>query len=327
LKVMEKNCRWLDTDSINGYQQRYRTDVLRDMLYKFFFTKMVYTVVNRAEIVATERKMMRIQDALAFNRINLIKKTKSLRELWREFRRSEFLRMRKSALSEVHRLFPNSRRNILRACFSSLVRFHLWNRGHREAFELKYEVIKRHVDLERMFKEQLVTEKEKQTSADKGHMLTMQRHRERPVCCSNCKLFYLEAQNHSMVCRYHSGKYSMECPRTCQNPGLTPLCVSHRRRRWTCCDSSQQRAEGCSRRYHIPADSDPVYDKIMEKINERDATMISTLDTELKALQRDHTDDWVKVRNETMRSQVIPIEDSLAELRVTVNKYHNLKFV
>eukprot|EP01041_Mallomonas_annulata_P000136 gene136-219_t len=325
-RLVEENCLWIDTDSLNGYPQRYRTDILRGYLYKFYFTKLVYCIVNRAEIIATERKMMFLQEQLSQNRTNLIIKTSSLHTLWYDYRRSEYLRMYKSALSNIYKFFPLYRKKVLQDCFAGWVRFHLWNRGHREAFELKYEVIKRHVDLERMFKNQLLPSsspsKDKKI-VEKEKLLTMQRHRERPVACKYCRNFYLEAQNHSLICKYHPGKFVMECPKTCSNPGNTPLCISHKRRRWTCCDATIQTRDGCSRRNHIPQDSDPVYEKIMEKINERDAQMLENLDERLEVATHEN---WSRQAVEVVKNQVFAVEDPLDELRITAKKYHNLKF-
>lgn len=322
LRIMaEKNCLWIDTDSMAGYHQRFRTEILRDCLYKFFFHKMVLSLVNRAELIATERRLMRVQDLLSMNRTSLYSKSIEMRKLWKKIQRDELLRMKRSALSNIKKVFPHTRRKVLAETFGSWVRFHHWNRGHREAFTLKYEVLKRQLDIDRQFKEQLLP---KESEKKKEKLKISQKLRERPVHCRNCKLFYLEAQNHSMICKYHSGSFIMQCPRSCPNPGQTPVCISHKRRRWTCCDSTVQICVGCSRRYHIPDESDPVYDKIMEKINERDMHLFADLDSKLLIARKE---DWPRKALETNKGQVIIMEDVLEKDRSTVSRYKNLKFV
>jgi beta-galactosidase beta subunit len=44
----------------------------------------------------------------------------------------------------------------------------------------------------------------------------------------------------------------------------------HRLRRWKCCDATNPSAVGCCQKYHIPPDSDPVYDAIIFKMNKKD---------------------------------------------------------
>jgi hypothetical protein len=130
--------------------------------------------------------------------------------------------------------------------FGGWIRYFLWNRGHTEAFQLKYEVIKRQMDIDRQFKEQLKSSKQKRPETNlkekignhvKGfsHSQTiMQKHSERPVECANCSKFYLESQNTSIICEYHPKPFILSCPKTCSNPGLTALCAAHRMRRCFC---------------------------------------------------------------------------------------------
>ena len=326
-RLMETHCLWVDADSINGFPQRFRTEELRKYLFEFYFEKIAFSIINRAEIIATERKLMQVQEFLSFNLHHLKQKSSALKDVWREYRREEFLRLKRSSLNLDTRLFPLHRRKLLEECFSSWVRFHLWNRGHREAFDMKYEVIKRQMEIDRQFKAQLTSAKTSDSKTGGVHKIaptTLQKHKERPISCKNCHLFYLESMNHSMVCAYHSGKFAMECPRSCPNPGMTALCISHKRRRWTCCDTAQNKSVGCCRRYHMPSDSDPVYDKIMEKINERDSDLISNLDAKLSNARRE---DWPKQALETKRKQVFAIEDELASKRAIAVRFHDLKFV
>ena len=65
-KVIESCC-WIDTETINGFHQRFSTELLRSRLYLTYFLQIVNSVVNRAEIVATERQIMRLQQELSIN--------------------------------------------------------------------------------------------------------------------------------------------------------------------------------------------------------------------------------------------------------------------
>jgi hypothetical protein len=125
--------------------------------------------------------------------------------------------------------------------FGGWVRFFLWNRGHKEAFELKYELIKRQLDLDRQFKEQLKTKNQRAASKSdsnanandkRKHFQTMmQKHRERTIQCKNCSQLFIESQNTSIACAFHSKTFTLACPKSCPNPGLTQLCSAHRMRR------------------------------------------------------------------------------------------------
>ena len=106
-------------------------------------------------------------------------------------------------------------------------------RGHREAFEIKYEVLKRQMELQRQFKAQLTPANvplppPKINPNNTKNFTVMQRHRERAVQCKLCSTFYLETQNNSFACRLHSKSYLLKCPKTCLTPGGTSLCMSHR---------------------------------------------------------------------------------------------------
>jgi len=321
------DCKWIDTDSVNGFHQRYSTELLRERLYLTYFDQIVESIVNRSEIIATERKLLGLQELLSINKAQLMNRKKGMQELLSEIRRDEYMRMRRSMLNE--KLFGQSRRAVLLERFSSWVRFFMWNRGNKEAFQLRYEVIKRQLDIDRQFKEQLQTQKERdrvklQSGGHHDSRSLMQKHTERTIQCRNCLKYYLESQNTSVVCEFHPKQFVMECPSTCSSPGLTAMCSAHRKLRWTCCDSTNNSAIGCCRRYHQPPPSDPVYDKIMDKIIDRDADAVSKLDTELVEARKN---DWHAQLNHAKRTQIFKIEDVLHKERETAGRYANLKFV
>jgi len=317
------NCLWIDTDTVTGFHQRFKTELLRERLYWVYFRRILASIVTRAEIIASERRLMSIQEQLSVNKMTLLERTQQMKDRWKEIQRDEYLRMRKSLLNT--KFFPGHRREVLYTRFSSWVRYYLWNRGHREAFELRYEIIKRQMDIERQFKAQLKSSKKgPEVAADKkyGHIRTqMHFHREHTVQCSVCMQFYLDSQNHSMACSYHSFTFALDCPRSCQNPGMTPMCQAHRIRRWRCCDSIKPDAVGCSRKYHIPKASDATYDKIMAKVYERDQELIETLDSKLVIARKEN---WGQQEMKDKRGQVQKIEDKIQAGRDKAKRYPSL---
>lgn len=321
------NCKWVDTDSINGFHQRFATELLRERLYMTYFRQIVASIINRGEVIATERKILSLQEALSVNKAHLVDRTKQARSLATTLRRGERLRMRRSVLNQ--KFFPKERRAVLEQRFTGWVRFFYWNRGHKEAFQLKYEVIKRQLDIDRQFRKQLMLEQkhgEDDAAAvrrDEPRTL-MQKHRERTIQCRFCRKFYLESQNTSVLCQYHPKQFVMECPASCPNPGLTVLCASHRLRRWTCCDATKHDAPGCSRRYHCPLASDPVYDKVMQKVNERDAETLKDLDARVDEAR---AQNWPLQRTLAKRTRVFQIEDKITHDRATAERYHDIKFI
>lgn len=320
-RKITEDCKWIDSDSITGFLQRFKTELLRERLYREYFLKIVASIINRAESIATERKLMSVQELLSMNREQIKAKTQGMKKQWHSFQRHEYMRMKRSFLNQ--KFFPKMRREILRERFTGWVRFYLWNRGHREAFEMKYEIIKRQLDIDRQFRNQLIKSKEDSTVREKGTGTLMRKNRERSVQCHLCRLFYLEAQNNALSCVFHPEKYSLGCPKTCPNPGLSALCISHRMRRWKCCDSTRENAPGCSRRHHIPVASDPIYDKIMMKINERDAEYMQDIDKKHALAMKE---DWPGKLVQTRVDQVKAVEDKIHEAREIVERFNHLKF-
>jgi hypothetical protein len=163
-----EECRWSDTDSINGTYQRFRTERLRERLYWVYFNKITDMVVNRAETIATERRIMRVQESLSANRKELIDRTSHMKRVWRELQRNELMRLTRLGLN-LQGFFPKERKKTLKERFSGWLRFFLWNRGHREAYELKYELLKRNLDVQRQFKKQLNPDKPTSQGTDYNH--------------------------------------------------------------------------------------------------------------------------------------------------------------
>lgn len=288
-------------------------------------------IANRAETIATERMLFAIQEKLSISEAALEDRIDGMKKLWRDMQRGELMRMRRSALNL--NLFPKARYHTLYDSFSSWVRFYFWNKGNKDAFLMKYEIIKRRIDLDRQFKDQLQGMPSKKISDNKGNMAksryeigglsTIQKHNERVVQCKKCRLFYLDAQNTAISCEYHSGKFQLECPRTCPNPGLTRECNAHRRRRWTCCDGTKENLPGCSRMYHVAVDRDPTYERVMDRINERDEELVQNVEERAdNAAQM----NWPRKAYEANRVQIVELEEDLEKGRDAAGRYKDIKW-
>ncbi len=232
------------------------------------------------------------------------------------------MRLRRSALNAV--LFPLSRKNTLKQWFGNWFRFFYWNRGHREAYELKYEVLKRQIEIEKQFKDQIPSKSSEPEKHEKNPLTFMQRHKERPVQCRNCIQFYLEMQNNSFSCLFHPGIYTMACPKSCPNPGLTLHCVAHKRRRWTCCDSGKETTPGCARRYHIPVEKDMKYERVMQQLNIRDSDIMENLDQKIEIARKEN---WSLQLKELMKGQLYSVEKKIADNRNLAQQFDTMKFV
>jgi len=215
-RKITESTKTIDTQTINGFHQRFATENLRKRLYEDYFRTIAFSIANKAETISAERKIFFIQEKLSINKRVLTERITSMKTLWKDIQRDDLMRIRKSILNE--KFFPKHRHNVLKQRFGSWVRFFYWNRGFREAYELKYEILKRQMDIQRQFKTQLLgqdrqqmAEEEKQYS--KNFIPTiMAKHRARPVQCKTCSVMYLEAQNHSMVHTYshtHSPSHSL----------------------------------------------------------------------------------------------------------------------
>ncbi len=325
------NCKFIDSESINGFFQRFETHRLRERVYMSYFLTIVEGIVNRAEMIASERKLFFLQHELSENKYFLINRNKGMQSLLRELKCSEYLRMRRSLLTE--KFFPKNRKTVLSSAIEGWIRYYFWNKGNENAYKMKFAIIKRQLEINRQFAKSLGTSQALiPASATAGddtqgaipEVTLMSRIRERVLECKHCLHFYLAAQNHSLACAYHPSPYLLACPETCPSPGLTALCSVHRKKRWGCCYLTDANAMGCARRYHTPPDSDPLYDYIMDKINERDAATLEEIDREVTvAREANYPDRLESVR----KTQLLAIEEELETARKTAARFKNLKFV
>ena len=69
------------------------------------------------------------------------------------------------------------------------------------------------------------------------------------------------ARTHADFCRYRTC-CPKDCPAATDPSKITPRCMAHRRKRWSCCDRTAQGkggSTGCAFRYHLPPDAAPMY--------------------------------------------------------------------
>lgn len=312
------NCLWIDSDSISGFQQRFQTYLLRERLYWVYFQRIASQIIERAEIVASERRLMTLQEQLSLNKRNLLERTHQMKDRWKEIQRDEYMRMRKSLLNVY--FFPKHRRETLQLRFSSWIRFFLWNRGLREAFTLRFEMLKIEMNIQRQFKSKNMSDSD--LFDPKKPLLPVRNNSEHLIKCLSCCQFYLQSQNHSLACFFHPGIIAMDCPADCPAPNLTAMCQSHRIRRWKCCSSIKADSVGCSRKFHIPFPNDPVYETIITKINQRDAQDRFKLDEMLNDVE----ENWPLKLMETKRGHVSQIEEVRNNKREQANAYFTIKF-
>lgn len=105
----------------------------------------------------------------------------------------------------------------------------------------------------------------------------MGRHNNRWVSCKHCGVRFAVRQNHALACAYHPGRFEMACPPGC--PGFQPSCVSHYRKRWTCCGDTRKGGDGsggCAKRWHIPEKEQVLEDRTERIIEDlRNADIIN----------------------------------------------------
>jgi hypothetical protein len=317
-RKITSDCQWMDANSIAGFHQRFRTELLRKRLYDEYFRRTVCWIANRAEIIATERRLFGLQERLSVNKEALEDRIAAMKRVWRSLQRKDLMRMRRSVLNQ--QVFPRHRRHLLLEKFSGWVRYYYWNRGHKEAFTMKYEIIKRQIDIDRKFKQQLNPSTRSPDPSSVAIPTPLQNLKSRPIQCKLCSTLYLESQNTSIACNYHSDVFGLFCPRSCSNPGLSPVCSAHRIRRWKCCDATKADAVGCSRRYHCPPDIDPVHEKIMNLVKEREHTYSHRVDDQLQLARKNN---WQGQLHAVRQDQVYVMEENIKISREKIARFQD----
>ena len=138
----------MDTRSIAGVYQRFFTPLLHQQLHTHYFRTLSMIIINRSEIVATERRQMLLFEITRRNEAATAVRERDLQKTWRKRIRQDYMRLFRSELGK--KIFGRSQRKVLAEVFKGWVRYWSWHRGHKEAFELKYAVIKHGVDLRRL---------------------------------------------------------------------------------------------------------------------------------------------------------------------------------
>merc|ERR1712072_1111593 len=138
----------MDTRSIAGVYQRFFTPLLHQQLHTHYFRTLSMIIINRSEIVATERRQMLLFEMTRRNEAATAVRERDLQKTWRKRIRQDYMRLFRSELGK--KIFGRSQRKVLAEVFKGWVRYWYWHLGHKEAFQLKYAVIKHGVDLRRL---------------------------------------------------------------------------------------------------------------------------------------------------------------------------------
>mmetsp|Transcript_2864 Transcript_2864/g.3719 ORF Transcript_2864/g.3719 Transcript_2864/m.3719 type:complete len:272 (+) Transcript_2864:1-816(+) len=267
---------------------------------------------------------MKVQEMIRINKKLSNEKDHKMTVLWKKHQRSELMRLRRSELGK--RLFGKSQIKMLKVAYDGWVWFTRWVKSLKSAFELKFTAIKHDLDVDHAFpdiskimgeKTVNVVEPQDEVPSFPKSMLTL--FKERPVQCRHCKEFYLEGQNTDISCAFHTGEYKMSCPRDCT--GLTTTCMSHRAKRWTCCDSRSKDNRGCQVRFHVPPEVDPAYHDAVKKIELEDQAENKQLDENLKEIKKHN---WKLQAFKIKHDQIGSIEERLIDEREVVAQYEKM---
>ncbi|CAM9187646.1 unnamed protein product [Choristocarpus tenellus] len=328
---VKKETKFFNGKAFNGQCQRWETDWIHPQLYSRYFKNLVDTIVIRAELIGAERAMMRVHDNLVKMEREIHLKQVLVAKLWKKQKRRELLYLRRSELGR--RMFGKSQLAILKEGFQGWLKLHMWLRSMQEAFQLNYSVIKQDLDLDRINSEvdDCNQRTENTTTLHDGKKIPevrktfLQRFKERPIVCRNCHCFYLESQNHDLICPYHPGEFTRSCPRNC--PGLTEKCMSHRTMQWTCCDSKEPGSwgsSGCKRRCHMPpANGHPELVEMVQKGMDEDKRTLAAMNKELKELS---TKDLRHAALKIKKQQIGVIGKKIQKERDIVARFKDLKF-
>lgn len=134
LRVIQ-DTRYMDTEVIMAFYQRWPTEALYRRLYWDYFTTLSLILVHRVEAIGTERRLMKLQDCLVQNYGEIQIKQAVYKKLSRGLRRKMWMQWRRSEIGR--RIFTKSRRRALTKYFEGWVRYTLWQTGYKKAYDLK----------------------------------------------------------------------------------------------------------------------------------------------------------------------------------------------
>jgi hypothetical protein len=158
-----------------------------------------------------------------------------------------------------------------------------------------------------------------------------ERLRERSIICKTCGQTYTEAHNSAFACGYHPGVYRVACPVTCPASKdvskITPACMGHRRKRWSCCDSVFEGkavggATGCKYRYHLPPSQEPRYGDVAAQMLQDVVQTEKQLDAQIEESRSNST---VRHAMKLNRDQLALAADRQSKERSIVAKFKELK--
>mgnify|MGYP001231778047 CR=1 FL=1 len=163
------------------------------------------------------------------------------------------MRLRKSVLGQD--MFRKSQLKSMEFAFKAWTFWWRGYVGKKKAFQLRYSLVKHDLDLRRITQEERAAERRKLHGVagynedggefDKSNEPSwaklrrkerelaglwepeesitrpnvprslLKTHQNRKMKCVHCCVMYSEVQNHSSACEYHSGEFSVMCPRAC----------------------------------------------------------------------------------------------------------------
>lgn len=315
---------WMDTPVVHGsgMPQRLPTTKVYTILHVLYFRVIVEITALRAEVCAVERRLMALNESVQASRELEDFKANAMATLWRKHARKQRMKLRRSALGGL--LFGRYQRNILQAVFAGWVKFWTWRLSVRSNYDLRYALELQ----ERQQHAALQQRRDAQDRANRGYAgvdasrSLLRRHQQRNIVCRMCGEAYAESINHERACCYHPGKYEVACPRDC--PGFTTSCMSHRAKRWTCCDLREEGrhgTNGCCARFHLPPAREAKYDVVVAEIEARDKLEDEYLREEMDDVQRA---DWENRARRAKFEQLTETMDELKDERAIVGRFKNL---
>jgi hypothetical protein len=362
---VEADTKFTDTLVLHGRFQRFETDVLYKELHYRYFYILAQTLATRAELSVIERRLLLLQEAIRANAVVYHQKRVEMKVLRREHARDERMRLRKSVLGQD--MFRKSQLKCMEFAFKAWTFWWRGYVGKKKAFQLRYSLVKHDLDLRRITQEERAAERRKLHGVagynedggefDKSNEPSwaklrrkerelaglwepeesitrpnvprslLKTHQNRKMKCVHCCVMYSEVQNHSSACEYHSGEFSVMCPRACPFRGkkADPVkCIAHYKRRWSCCDStleSEFGIGGCQKRWHVARGEDKGYRILLEHEEARDLAVTKELSAAMKEAD--------SALRENRKQGMGLMNSAIAHLkseRDTVERYKNLKW-
>lgn len=268
-----RDTRYMSSKVMHSCPQTFDTDNLFAALHVRYFSLIVTRLALDAETISLEKQLRGVTRMVQDVDAEIIDKEASVRRLRAAFVRESRMMMWRSSLCLL--LFAKERKKALREAFTEWHLVALKVTRVRNAFSIRAKIALRR-------EEAASRNAEKQPPGSIAVRETlMHRLTNRVMECVNCKTAFSHSSNHSQACAYHPGDYKYACPKTCtrqnsgeataQGLGVSPKCMAHYAKRWTCCDRTKvlpYGRDGCSRRWHMPPKTDPAVHALTEQRKE-----------------------------------------------------------